>query len=260
MEHNQVIRQEFTRQAPGFGDPGLTLSSQEILNWIVGALPLQEEFRVLDVAAGTGILSRAIAPHVREVVGLDITPAMLEQARAETMRSKLENISFEEGNAEELPYAQDEFDLVVSRLAIHHFRKPDIQLREMARVCKAGHPLAVVDLLSPEDPGIAKTYNDLERLRDPSHTTALSEKQMIELLEEAGVAVEKIEIRDIEVDFQRWVQMTVTEPATVETIRKALLDDIDEGSQTGMRPFLKNEQLKFLQVWTVMYGTKISRP
>ena len=142
MKHDRVIQEEFSKQAPKFGENGLTLSSQDILDWIVDSLPLEREFRVLDVAAGTGHLSRAIAPHVRDVIAVDITPEMLAQAHEETSRKKLNNIFFEEGNAARLPYEADRFDLVASRLAIHHFEKPIIQLREMARVCKPNHRIA----------------------------------------------------------------------------------------------------------------------
>ncbi|HLO31698.1 MAG TPA: class I SAM-dependent methyltransferase [Anaerolineales bacterium] len=259
MEHNKVIRKAFSKQAASFGDTGLTLSNQDILDWIVDLLPLDKQFRVLEVAAGTGHLSLAIAPHVREVVAIDITTEMLEQARAEARRRKLDNLSFEEENAEKLPYQKDHFDLVVSRLAIHHFKKPIIQLREMVRVCKPNHRIGVIDLLSPEDKRIAKTYNHLERLRDPSHTVALSKKQMTNILGEVGIVVEKIEVRDIEVDFQRWVKMTGTKSRTAEILKEELMRDIG-GSKTGMRPFMKNSQLKFLQVWSVIYGTKISKP
>src|SRR5678815_5513574 len=100
MKHNRVVREEFSKQASRFGEKGLTLSSQDILDWIVDFLPLNKEFRVLDVAAGTGHLSRAIAPHVREVVAIDITPEMLDYARQEITGRNLDNISVEEGNAE----------------------------------------------------------------------------------------------------------------------------------------------------------------
>jgi ubiquinone/menaquinone biosynthesis C-methylase UbiE len=260
MKHNRVIRREFSKQASRFGDKGLTLSNQDILDWIVDFLPLDEEFRVLDVAAGTGHLSRAIAPHVREVVAIDITPEMLDYAREETAKRNLDNISIEEGRAEKLPYEADRFDLVVSRLAIHHFEKPIIQLREMVRVCKPNHRIGIIDLLSPEDEGIAETYNYLERLRDPSHTVALSKKQMEKMLVDVGIAVEKIEARDVEVDFQRWVQMTETKSETVEVLNEELMKDISDGSKTGMRPFMENGDLKFFHVWSVIIGTKIPIP
>ena len=82
MDHNETIRREFAKQASAFGEEGLTLSSQEYLTWMVKKLPLQANFRVLDVAAGTAHLSCAIAPHVQHVVAFDMTPEMLKEARS----------------------------------------------------------------------------------------------------------------------------------------------------------------------------------
>jgi ubiquinone/menaquinone biosynthesis C-methylase UbiE len=256
MEHNELIRREFAKQAAGFGDTGLTLSRKDILGWIVDTLPLHENFRVLDVAAGTGLLSRAIAPHVLEVVAIDITPEMLAEARMEAARSNLENISIEEGNAEDLPYNDDFFDFVVSRLAIHHFKRPRVQFSEMVRVCKPFHSIGVIDILSPDE-SVADFYNHLERLRDPSHSVALSKKQMINLMGDVGLAVDTFETREIKVDFQRWVQMAGTEPDTVELIRAELMQDVTKKTTTGMRPFLEKGSLKFYQVWSIAIGTKI---
>ena len=256
MEHNQIIHREFSKQASSFGDKGLTLSNQDILDWSVGLLPLDKEFRVLDVAAGTGHLSRAIAPHVKSVAAIDLTPKMLAYAREEKERSRLINISIEEGKAENLPHGSGCFDLVVSRLAMHHFEKPMIQLREMVRVCKPHHWIGIIDLIAPENKRLAETYNRLERLRDPSHTFALSKNQMAKLLSDVGLVVEKFEVRDVEVDFQRWVQMTETSLETVEILEEELLKDISGTPKTGMRPFVKNGGLKFLQVWSVVTGMK----
>jgi ubiquinone/menaquinone biosynthesis C-methylase UbiE len=258
MKHSNIIRQEFSKQAASFGENGLTLSSQDILEWIVSFLPLDEDFRVLDVAAGTGHLSRAIAPHVKEVVAVDLTPEMLEQARQETVKMHLENIRIEEGNAEELPYDDDSFDLVVSRLAIHHFEQPLIQLQEMVRVCRPNHRIGIIDLLSPEDQSEAEIYNYLEKLRDPSHTIAWSKTQLLAMLSEVGIEVDTVNSRDVIVDFIRWVQMTETKPKTIETIREELVKDISLGTKTGMRPFMKNDSLKFLQVWAGFIGMKRS--
>jgi ubiquinone/menaquinone biosynthesis C-methylase UbiE len=258
MKHNNVIREEFSKQASRFGEKGLTLSSQDILNWIVGFLPLDKDFQVLDVAAGTGHLSRAIAPHVREVTAIDITPGMLASAREETARINLANISFIEGSAEQLPCQAGCFDLVVSRLAIHHFENPMIQLREMVRACKPNHRIGIVDLLSPEDNRTAETYNGLERLRDPSHTVALSKTQMKKIFADAGIMVERIETRDVEVDFLRWVQMTGTKAETIELLKKELMKDIEDGTKTGMRPFLESGSLKFFQVWSIVVGKNIN--
>lgn len=78
-EHHRLVEQQFAQQAPGFGQEGLTLTNRDYLAWMVDALDLDPHDAVLDVAAGTGHLGRAIAPRVRRVVCLDLTPDMLRE-------------------------------------------------------------------------------------------------------------------------------------------------------------------------------------
>ncbi len=256
MDHNETIRREFTHQAESFGKPGLTLSSQEYLAWMVDILPLNPEFRVLDVATGTGHLSRAIAPHVSQVVAIDMTPKMLEKAKEEAAKAGLGNIIFEEGDAAALPYQDNSFDMVVSRLAIHHFEKPQLQLREMIRVCKTDHAVGIIDLLSPSDQSVIETYNRLERMRDASHTLALTKDQLAEAMEAAGLSISGMDSRDIQVDFGLWAEMTATDPHTKGEISKELEQELRGGAKTGMRPFMQDGKLKFLHTWCVAIGIK----
>ena len=81
---------------------------------------------------------------------------------------------------------------------------------------------------------------------------------MEKLLTEAGIAVERMETRDVEVDFQRWVQMTGTKPDAIALIKEELMNDINIGSKTGMRPYIESGYLKFLQVWSIIIGRNIS--
>ena len=254
MDHNETIRQEFAKQASGFGEKGLTLSSQEYLAWMVKKLPLQDDFRVLDVAAGTAHLSCAIAPHVQHVVAFDMTPEMLDEARHAIATKGLQNVRCEEGDAEQLPYEDNTFDLVVSRLALHHFAAPQAQLGEMVRVCKPGHMVGTIDLLSPDDEALRERYNHLERLRDPSHTTALTRTQATRSMEEVGLSMTLVDTRDIPVDFHRWVTMTGTDRQNTATIQQALAQELDGGPATGMRPYQERGVLGFLQVWAVLIG------
>jgi len=256
MNHNDRIRQAFAHQAQSFGLDGLTLSSQAYLDWMVAALPLESPFHVLDVAAGTGHLSRAIAPHVRQVVALDLTPEMLDRAQSEAMEAGLSNIGFGQGDAAALTYADDTFDMVVSRLAIHHFQEPALHLCEMVRVCKPGHIVGIIDLLSPSDRLLIEAYNRLERLRDPSHTTALTEAQMVQMMTHCGLEMVGADSRQIEVDFERWVEMTGVGDATREEIRTELVVEVAGGAKTGMRPHVSEDRLKFWQTWSVLLGSK----
>ena len=154
--HIDRVRSSFSRQARDFDAAGLTLGRQALLGWIVDALPLAAETRALDVAAGTCHLSRAVAPHVRSVVAVDATPAMLREARAEAAGAQLGNLRLALGDAGHLPFPDAHFELVMCRLALHHFADPAAAVAEMARVTRESGTLAVVDLLSPDDVGLAE--------------------------------------------------------------------------------------------------------
>lgn len=258
VEHEDKIRKEFRIQASHFGTEGLTLSSRGLLNWIVENLPLSPGLRILDVATGTGHLGRGVAAYVRSVTGIDLTPEMLSQARSSAAADQITNVLLECGNATHLPHADNAFDMVVSRLAIHHFLHPEVQLGEMVRVCHQEGRVAIIDLVSPDDPVLATSYNRLERLRDPSHTTALTQMGMVELMSDCGLVIENVISRDVPVDFQRWGEMTRTSQETLKLIAQELNKEIAGRQQSGMRPFMMEGRLKFTQTWCVFYGRKVS--
>jgi ubiquinone/menaquinone biosynthesis C-methylase UbiE len=258
MEETQheVVRREFGRQASRFGGPGLTLSNRDYLQWIVSQLELSSDAEVLDVAAGTGHLSRAIAPHVRRVVAVDITPEMLAQGRQEAEREGLTNLTFEHGLAEDLPYGTDTFDLVVSRFSLHHFTHPRRPFQEMVRVCRRGGQVAIIDLISPDDPTVAVTYNALERLRDPSHTRALTDAELQQVMQAGGVTIVHTAGRDVEAHVERWMDLTHPTPEARQTITAALTQELQGGTTTGMRPFRSEQELMFLHAWRLVVGVK----
>jgi ubiquinone/menaquinone biosynthesis C-methylase UbiE len=253
---HDVVRREFGQQAARFGEQGLTLSNQVYLQWMVEQLDLHPHFEVLDVAAGTGHLARAIAPHVQRVVGLDLTPEMLAQGQREAERQGLTNVAFEQGEAEHLGYANEAFDLVVTRFSLHHFVDARGPLQEMVRVCRRGGRVAVIDLVSPDDPAVAMTYNHLERLRDPSHVRALTADELQRLMRTAGLHIVRTSSRDVEVHLDRWMELTCAAPDARETIRQALTQDLQGLKTTGMRPYMGDQELKFLHAWIVVIGVK----
>lgn len=180
----QVLDQ-FSRQAEGYGrltgamagvDRGAAFRAQ------VGVGPGDT---VLDVCCGTGALALDLAPHVRHVTGLDLTPAMLEQARAAQGQRGCTNVEWVEGDAYALPFADAAFDLVVCGAAFHHMLDPTAALCEMVRVCRPGGRIAVRDVTPAPDKSAA--YDRIERMRDPSHVHALTSAELATL--GAGLAV-----------------------------------------------------------------------
>jgi ubiquinone/menaquinone biosynthesis C-methylase UbiE len=253
---HDVVRRAFGQQAARFGEQGSTLSNQAYLHWIVQQLDLQPRFEVLDVAAGTGHLSRAIAPHVTRVVALDLTAEMLAEGQREAEQQGLTNVAYEQGEAERLPYPNDTFDLVATRFSLHHFADPRSPFQEMVRVCRRGGRVAVIDLTSPDDPAVAATYNHLERLRDPSHTRALTVDELRRLMRETGLTLIRTAPRDVEVQLDRWLDFTHTAPDARQTIREALIQDLQGLKTSGMRPYWRGQELNFLHAWLIVVGVK----
>jgi ubiquinone/menaquinone biosynthesis C-methylase UbiE len=139
--------------------------------------------RALDVGTGAGALALALAPLVREVVGLDPVPELLELARARA----LPNTEFVEGDGTALPFPDGNFDLAGTHRTLHHVTHPDRVLAEMVRVTRPGGHVLVVDQLAPDDPEAAAVLHDFETERDRSHTRLLSDGELRELFAANGL-------------------------------------------------------------------------
>ena len=236
--HNELIREEFAKQAAGFEDPQYSFGDPRLMAWILSHVPVEPHFTVLDVAAGTGHLARALAPLVHQVIALDLTPEMLVLGKQQADTAGIGNLVFERGDAAALPYVDNSFDLVASRFAIHHFHEPGIQVAEMVRVCRPGGLVAVIDLVAA-DPMLAENYNDLERLRDPSHTNALLPEHLVELLVAGDAGIEEQTWRDHKLSLERWLAQAHAAPRSAERIRSELAIELGGGPATGMRPSLE---------------------
>ena len=130
--------------------------------------------RALDVGTGAGALAFALAPLVREVVGLDPVPELLELARARS----LSNTDFVEGDGTALPFPDASFDLAGTHRTLHHVRRPDGVVAELARVTRHGGRVLVVDQLAPDDEAEAAALHDFETVRDASHSRLLADAEL----------------------------------------------------------------------------------
>lgn len=131
--------------------------------------PLGGTERVLDSGCGTGALAYALAPLVAEVVGVDTDEGYLAAARAECPA----NCSFVAGDASALPFDYGSFDLAGCLRLLHHVRRPELVVSELARVTRPGGSVLVVDQLGSVDPMASLELDRFERARDPSHQRLL---------------------------------------------------------------------------------------
>ena len=167
-----ATRERFSRTAERIAelqDARAAELEQKIVRFVA---PAGDE-RALDSGTGTGALAFALAPHVREVVGVDVVPELLEQARRRA--EQLPSVSFVEGDATKLPFQYAEFDLAGTLRTLHHIARPELAVAELARVTRSRGRVLVVDQIAPVDPLVAVELNRFERARDPSHTRTLAD-------------------------------------------------------------------------------------
>lgn len=173
MEHNDQVIAQFTQEAEAFAS-ARHIQDVQALDLLLQVSGAGAQDRCLDVACGPGIVACHFAKVVLAATGIDLTPAMLEQARKLQRSHGLDNLAWDLGDATALPYSNASFSIVTSRYAFHHLQDPGAALAEMVRVCSAGGTLAVMDLCVCEDVEKAARFNRMERHHDPSHVRALS--------------------------------------------------------------------------------------
>jgi len=253
------IQTEFTSQAAAFEAEWAArarTSNDDLMRSVFQSIDAVTSFpsdaRALDIACGTGVFTRALAKACGPTIGLDATEAMLSQARA----TEIEVVSAEPGDAERtdrpqqyicgdamaLPFDDNTFDIVGTRLAVHHFPDPAPIAREMARVCKPGGLVVLVDLTSVDEAAAAAVHNHLEILRDPTHTRALTETELRGLLPSVGPFEALVPPADSDAaqylpvvyDLENWMDVTNTPSDARAEIGASFDTELAGGAPTGM--------------------------
>jgi SAM-dependent methyltransferase len=153
----------------------------------------------LDSGCGTGALAFALAPHVAEVVGVDPGVDYVEAARA----SAPANARFVEGDATALPFDYGEFDIAACLRVLHHIRRPELAVSELARVTRIGGRVFVADQLGSVDPLRSLEMDRFERLRDATHQRLLPDGDIRGYLDANDLILITSEVTRERVDLER---------------------------------------------------------
>jgi len=197
--HDQKIVAQFTHWARPFSELALHAEADGMRRTLAAA-DLAPDMRVLDVACGPGIVACAAAKLAGHVTGIDLTPAMIEQAKARQKREGLSNCDWQVGDATALPFADAGFDRAITRYSFHHMPEPIRALKEMARVTRPGGKVVVIDATPSAQTQAA--YDRMESLRDPSHASALTREQLRALGRAAGLAETAIDFYRLDAQLQ----------------------------------------------------------
>lgn len=252
----KTIQKSFTEQAKNFETKSMNFTKQEYLEHMISYVKPQKTDTVLEVAAGTCICGRSLASFVKNVTCLDMTTAMLAVGKAETAKQILLNMDFVQGDAEKLPFSDNSFDIVISRLAFHHFPTPKRCFSEMVRVLKTGGKLVVMDMEAAEET-LRNTEDEIETLRDPSHMRNLSKKEFTEMFQDSHLPIMTIDCTELPVSLPAWLALTNTPAQIAADISKRFADEINGNDLTGFNPYEKNGEIYFNQRWLMMIGKKL---
>ena len=250
-EQKDAVRSAFTRQAESYATSE-RIADPEGRRAFVDYVNPAPDASVLDIATGPGFVALAFAERVHEVVGIDLTPAMLERAELERARRGLTNVRFELGDVESLPYADRSFDVVTCGSAFHHFPAPERVLREMARVLRPAGVVAISDITTSENAEQAARHNRIENLRDPSHTRSLPVSELVAMGERIGLRTLRTQTARRERGLEEWVAISKTPPETVTDVRRMLIEAI-AGDSAGIGVWLAGDEPHFWHtfVWYV---------
>ena len=216
------IQEHFGRAAAAYAVSAVHRGGPD-LDAMLAAAELSGRERVLDLGCGPGHAAAAFAPHAAQVVGLDLTQAMLGVARRMASERGLANLRFEHADAAQLPFAPGSVERVTSRLSAHHYADPGAVLREVARVLAPGGRFLLVDVVAPDDPARDSFLQAFELLRDPSHVRDHSLAQWCAMFRDAGLEPEPQGLFRSRQQFTPWVERMSTSAEAVAGLR-ALFD------------------------------------
>jgi len=159
--------------------------------------------RALDSGCGAGALAFSLAPFVGSVVGVDLSADLVAAGR----QLAPANCELTVGDATALPFEYGSFDIVGCMRVLHHARRPELVVSELARVTRPGGRILLIDQLGFVDPVVSGETDRFEKARDSSHTRLLPDQDIRSLLDVNDLDVLTNEIAPEQRDLERYLDL-----------------------------------------------------
>jgi len=186
---------------------------QELRDLVRLADPRGDE-RVLDVATGTGSVALAFAPHVASVLGVDLSPAMLELAEKARVASGLTNVHFRLGEIGVLPLPEASFDIITCHNLLHYAADLQGLMSLLRRLLTAEGGLLIDEPLGSDDPVKRATLNAIVLRRDPGITQIWSAGEIEAALDAAGLRIIERKRYSLNRELDDWLSRAAVDEAT----------------------------------------------
>lgn len=221
----QDSAEQFDRQSANYGRSHILADTADLERAVEGIrLPAGAE--MLDVATGGGHTALYFARQGMQVTLGDVSEKMLEAAAGLLREEGFRVAGACRFPAEAIPFEDDRFAVVASRVAPHHFSSPRQFVEEASRVLAPGGHFLLIDGSVPDgDPETAEWLNQVEKWRDPSHARCLPPAEWEELVRSAGLDVLVSRLEPMEQpDLEWYFQTAATSPANREKVLAEVRD------------------------------------
>jgi ubiquinone/menaquinone biosynthesis C-methylase UbiE len=232
VQHTELLRKQFAVQARVYPRTAQYRHLESVVPMIELGRPDLSD-RLIDVASGWGFVALAFAPLVKSVVGVDLTPEMVDLAQKLAAERGVANVEYQTGEVEDLRFGPASFEIATCRFTFHHFGDPKKALREMKRVLTPDGRVVLYDYLASSDEKKAKRLNEIESARDPSHVQTYSDPEFHRLFRACGLEVKGRIVTLMKRHFLHWMSFVDASDGVVKKTRK-LLEDSMEGNKAGL--------------------------
>lgn len=230
MDTKQDVKNQFGRSADSYVSSKIHRLGGD-LNTLIEMARAEKSDIALDAATGGGHTANALAPLVHHVTALDLTPEMLASAEKFITGNGHTNVDFVEGDAENMPFEDDTFDIVTCRIAPHHFPNIKDFVKEVYRVLKPGGRFLLNDNAAPEKDEFDQFYNKIEKLRDCSHFRAWKKSEWFQMLEKENFEIFEMHRFEKHFEFEDWctrMHLTHDEAENLNSIMLNANEDVKQ--------------------------------
>jgi SAM-dependent methyltransferase len=185
----------------------------------------------LDLGCGAGHVSFAAAPFAASITAYDLSEQMLAVVYTSAQQRHLANIAVKQGAAEQLPFPDATFDVVVTRFSAHHWSDVPAAMQEVHRVLRPDGVAVVIDIVASENPLHDTTLQAVELLRDASHVRDYRASEWAAMFDAANFSFQQVSVWRLKMVFGDWIARMRTPVERVVAIR-SLLDSAPEETRS----------------------------
>jgi ubiquinone/menaquinone biosynthesis C-methylase UbiE len=251
---NEIIKMQFNIQAQKFSNWSVTRNDEYHRDYFEFC-GINTKDRLLDVACGTGEFALFCAPKVKSVVGIDISQGMIDVANRQAKDQHIANVQFICHEVENIPLESDQFSIVVSKSAFHHFSAYDAVIGEMIRCCTKGGRISIQDIVVYENDNLNNYFEELEKLIDISHHKCVSKDFVVKLFEKNQLAIEKKFELEVDINFKEYIKHAIQSEENQKKIEQLLKMGLND-PEISKNFIIKDDELFFKRNVFLILGKK----